>query len=519
MKNLFVLLFIIVASNYLHSQNIMISNVGNPNEPSIMLDPKNVNRIVAGCNINGYFYSNDTGRTWTRSTLSSTYGVWGDPTIAVDTSSNFYFFHLSNPPSGSGNWIDRIICQKSTNNGVTWNNGTYTGLNGAKKQDKQWCAIDRKNNNLYITWTQFDNYGSSSPLDSSTILFSKSTDGGATWSAAKRINKKAGDCIDGDNTVEGAVPSVGPNGEIYVAWAGPDGLVFNKSTDQGNTWLSQETLVNTIPGGWDYSISGIDRCNGLPITTCDLSNGPNRGTIYINWSDQRNGVSNTDVWLVKSTNGGQTWSAPVKVNDDNSNKQQFFTWMTIDQANGDLYFVFYDRRNYADNNTDVYIAQSKDGGNTFINQKISEAPFVPVSSVFFGDYTNIVAHNGVIRPIWTRLNNGQLSIWTDLLKSSNITTATQNILLDESAGFKSFPNPSNNIVYVSYKLHSFAMVNLSCYNQEGQLVKTIIKNKKTGTGKYVETVDINKFKLKQGIYLLKLQIDNKIKTIQQVVVE
>jgi hypothetical protein len=519
MKKLVVLLFSVITSIHLHSQNIMISNVGNPNEPSIMLDPKNVNRVVAGCNINGYFYSNDTGRTWTRSTLSSTYGVWGDPTIAVDTSSNFYFFHLSNPPSGSGNWIDRIVCQKSTNNGITWNNGAFAGLNGTKEQDKQWCAVDRKTNNLYITWTQFDNYGSSSPLDSSTILFSKSTDGGATWSAAKRINKKAGDCIDGDNTVEGAIPAVGPNGEIYVAWAGPDGLVFNKSTDQGNTWLSQETLVNTIPGGWDYSISGIDRCNGLPVTTCDLSNGPNRGTIYINWSDQRNGVNNTDVWLVKSTNGGQTWSAPVKVNDDNSNRQQFFTWMTIDQANGDLYFVFYDRRNYADNNTDVYIAQSKDGGATFVNQKISESPFIPNSSIFFGDYTNIVAHNGVIRPIWTRLNNGQLSIWTDLLKSSNITTATQNVFLDESVGFKSFPNPSTNVVYVSYKLHSFATVNLSCYNQEGQLVKTIISNKKKSLGKYVETIDLSKYKLKQGVYLLKLQIDNKIKTIQQVVVE
>ena len=139
----------------------------------------------------------------------------------------------------------------------------------------------------------------------------------------------------------------------------------------------------------------------MPITSCDLSNGINRGTIYINWSDQRNGTTNTDIWLVKSTDGGQTWSLPIKVNDDNSNKQQFFTWMTIDQTSGYLYFVFYDRRNYSNDSTDVYMAISMDGGNTFINRKISQSPFFPNEGVFFGDYTNITANNGVIRPIWT----------------------------------------------------------------------------------------------------------------------
>ena len=55
---------------------------------------------------------------------------------------------------------------------------------------------------------------------------SKSTNSGANWSSALRINKKAGNCLDEDNTVEGAVPCVGPNGEIYVLWSGPLGIVF-----------------------------------------------------------------------------------------------------------------------------------------------------------------------------------------------------------------------------------------------------------------------------------------------------
>ena len=77
-------------------------------------------------------------------------------------------------------------------------------------------AIDWNNINIYVTWTQFDRYGSADPLDSSIILFSRSLYAGQSWSTPIRINKVAGDCIDSDNTVEGAVPAVGPNGEIYV---------------------------------------------------------------------------------------------------------------------------------------------------------------------------------------------------------------------------------------------------------------------------------------------------------------
>jgi hypothetical protein len=196
------------------AQNIMISDQAFPNEPTIMMDPLHPEVIIGAANLNNYFISLDTGRTWTIHQLQSSLGVWGDPVIAVDTNSDFYFFHLSNPPSG--NWIDRIICQKTTDNGMNWSDGTYTGLNGTKAQDKHWCAIDRTDNTIYLTWTQFDDYGSKNPSDSSIILFSKSTDSGATWSPALRINKISGDCLDSDNTVEGAVPAIGPNGEVYV---------------------------------------------------------------------------------------------------------------------------------------------------------------------------------------------------------------------------------------------------------------------------------------------------------------
>jgi hypothetical protein len=113
--------------------------------------------------------------------------------------------------------------------------------------------------NIYTTWTEFDNYGSSSPSDSSRIRFSRTTDKGLTWSNAITVSDKSGDCIDEDNTDEGAVPCVGLNGEVYVSWAGPLGLMFDKSTDAGNTW-GVDKFVSSIPGGWDFSIPGISRC-------------------------------------------------------------------------------------------------------------------------------------------------------------------------------------------------------------------------------------------------------------------
>ncbi len=505
------LLFVLLNHLQLNAQNIMISNKNNPNEPSIIIDPKNPNVLIAGANLNNYYISVDSGYTWTENIITSSYGVWGDPVISVDTASNFYFFHLSNP--SSGHWIDRIVCQKSSDYGSSWSNGSFAGLNGNKAQDKQWCTIDRTNNNMYLTWTQFDNYGSSYPYDSSNILFSKSTDAGISWSDPIRINKRAGDCIDEDNTVEGAVPAVGPNGEIYVSWAGPNGLVFNKSLDQGNTWLNQEIIIDPLPGGWDFSISGISRANGLPVTTCDLSNGPNRGTIYINWSDQRNGLTNTDIWLIESTDGGLTWSMPKKVNDDNSNKQQFFTWMTIDQTNGYLYFVFYDRRNYSNDSTDVYMALSIDGGNTFINRKISQSPFLPDSGVFFGDYTNITVHNGVIRPIWTRLNNGQLSIWTDITRLSDFlsTSGIESPETNNGISFENYPNPTSDYEYVSFKLHTKAVINFSIYDINGNRIAEIIKNEIRDYGTYIEKISLSKLNINSGTYLLRLEIDGKIK--------
>jgi hypothetical protein len=173
--------------------NVNVWALGYINEPTICINPKNTSQMVGGANNNRYFYSGNGGLTWNTGTLTSPWGVWGDPVVIVDTSNTFYFFHLSYP-SSPGWWIDRMICQKSTNGGQSWTSGTFFGLSTyPKRQDKEWAVVNRTNNNIYVTWTQFDDYGTSNSLDSTIILFTKSTDHGLTWSQPKRISRRAGD--------------------------------------------------------------------------------------------------------------------------------------------------------------------------------------------------------------------------------------------------------------------------------------------------------------------------------------
>lgn len=503
-RKLLMLLFVLLqAAGFAQHPNILLGTLREPNEPSVYINPRNTDHIIVGANIYNYYLSSDGGYSWSDGRLfSPTLGVWGDPCVIVDTLGNYYFFHLSNPPGGE--WIDRIVCQKSTDMGVSWNDGAGIGLIPGKAQDKEWAAVNPYNNHLYVAWTQFDEYGSANPADSSIIRFSRSVDQGETWSEPVRISKRAGDCLDGDGTMEGAMPAVGPEGQIYLSWAGPGGIMFDRSLDGGDTWLDEDIFVSDQHGGWDFSIPGIYRANGFPVICCDNSNSPYRGTIYINWTDQRNGANDTDVWLVKSTDNGSTWSAPLRVNDDEPGKHQFFSWMAIDQTNGNLWFVFYDRRNYPDENTDVYIAFSGDGGETFQNFRVSESPFIPNPNVFFGDYNNIAAHNNVVRPVWTRLHNNQLSLYTAIVDSEIVKLADYQMMAPVAA-ISASPNPFSKSTAVSFKLREASTVSLTLYDQLGRKVAAVMDSRKLPAGKYIEELDLKSAGLSPGVYLLRME--------------
>lgn len=405
-------------SNY---QNIKIAEgeifQTGPCEPSIAINPTNPKNIVAGSVLDGYHYSMDAGKTWKSGVLTSVLGVYGDPCLLTNAKGDFFYLHLSNPDNlayASSDFLNQIVIHRSQDGGKNWNQGYGIGYNSPKQQDKAWAICHPKTGEIYVTWTEFDKYASKNKKDKSRIRFAKSSDNGVHFSKATSISDLEGDALDDDNTTEGAVPAVDLDGNIYVTWAWNKQLYFDKSFDNGLSW-HQDKILTDQPGGWAQNIPGIGRCNGMPVTVVDVSNSTYSGTIYVNWTDQRNGKNNTDVFLMKSSDQGLTWSPPLKVNQDKTRSHQFFTWMAVDAVTGYIYIVYYDRSRYKDNKVDVVLAVSKDGGNHFTNEIISDKPFTPATDVFFGDYNNISAYNGVVRPIWTRYDTGELSIWTALI--------------------------------------------------------------------------------------------------------
>lgn len=507
-KNLIPILFFLVFSYDSFSQylNYRIDgpNSDSPEEVTISINPANTDILAAGANIDHFYVSTNSGKTWVEKHMSSTLGVWGDPCVLFDSLGNLYYAHLSNPMSGY--WIDRIVVQKSKNLGKTWSNGVGIGLDEYPKvQDKEWLAVDLSQSkfkgNLYVMWTEFDEYGSTLPKDSSRIRFSRSTDQGETWSNAITISDRSGNCLDGDSTTEGAVPTVGPNGEIYVSWAGPLGLMFDKSTDGGITW-GKDIFVSEIPGGWDFNVPGIYRCNGMPITMCDISNSPYRGNIYICWGDQRNGTSDSDVFFTKSTDSGETWSVAKRVNDDNTTRHQFFPWMTVDQTTGNIWGVFYDRRNTAGVLTDVYVAKSTDGGENFENIQVSQSSFEPRASVFFGDYTNITAWGKNIYPVWMRLDD-TLSVWTAHLtdNATGIVNGTAAYVPDEFELFQNYPNPFNPTTTISYQLSEAAYVTIRIFDSLGNEIEILFSGSKTAG---VHEVNFDGKRFSSGIYMYRI---------------
>jgi hypothetical protein len=207
--------------------------------------------------------------------------------------------------------------------------------------------------------------------------------------------------------------------------------------------------------------------------------------VYIVFSDQRNGTDDTDVFIVKSTNQGSTWTSPAQVIEELSPAHQFFPWATIDPVTGIIYVVFYDRRYTAGDATEVFMAVSEDGGSTWSDFAVSATPFTPQVDVFFGDYINIAALNGRVYPIWTRMDSGDMTVWVALV---DIPTGVE--VADRPAGsgvelLQNHPNPFNPSTEITFRIPARSDVDLTIYDVEGRRVRTLVDGSLTRGSKRV----------------------------------
>ncbi|MFT5512370.1 MAG: hypothetical protein ACI8SE_000768 [Bacteroidia bacterium] len=379
-----------------------------PNEPSICISRSNPNAIVAGANIANHYWSSNNGASWKNGILKSTYGVWGDPVLHSDADGNIYFVHLSRTSGKNKGYgfIDRIVIQTSTDDGETFSNGAFTGLNEPKMQDKPWISTDdfssQFKGNAYLTWTEFDKMNSKKKRDQSRIRFSASSDIGQTWSEAITISDSVGDAVDDDHTLEGATTAVGVNGEIYCVWAGHHKLYFDKSVDGGKTWGTDKVIFNQ-QSGWAMDIPHVFRSNGMPFLVVDNSASKYTGRLYLVWGDNQTG--DADVFFSYSDDEGANWSAQKRVHSDpkGNGKSQYLPNMAIDQTTGQIAIAYYDRR-WSENNTftDIFVSVSTDGGAQFDDYRFNNIITGHIGKeMFSGDYIDIDFHDGKIAAIWS----------------------------------------------------------------------------------------------------------------------
>ena len=387
-----------------------------PSEVSVAINPARPENVVAVSFRRGEPASDfahvsfDGGTTWVSVAGPNPEArTQGDDGVVFDASGRLYWSYLSftglgrDRPESAANGI---FVNHSEDGGRSWSAPVpvVDHINTVSPfEDKPYLAAS-DDGRVYVAWTRFSKYGSADPRDTSHIYFSLSENGGESFAAPFRVSDEPGDAVDGDGTLEGVVPAVGVDGEVYLVWSGPQGLVFDRSTDGGWTF-GEDRVVGPHPGGWDLDVEGLGRGNGMPVTGVDRSDGVFRGSLYVTWADDRHG--DPDVFVVSSRDGGDTWADPVRVHADpaGNGAVQFFPWMAVDPVDGSVNVVFYDRNALQGTSTRVTLVRSTDGGASFESYPVELDPFETNPDVFFGDYIGIAARGGRVVTTFTHFTS------------------------------------------------------------------------------------------------------------------
>jgi hypothetical protein len=398
--------------------------VADQHEPTLAVNPVNPDNLIAaakdwrtGPKQVWYYRSTDGGRTWADGHLQSLpteLPNQSDPVITFDASGTAYFAFIDYNQNDFS--VGGIAVARSTDGGQSWGRPVLVSANTEDVfNDKEWIAVDRSRNpatrgNVYVTWTLFRRI--SPNRERGDIVISRSTDGGRTFSGPQVVS------LPGQTDNQGSWPAIGPNGEVYVLYYNDtptgeaDALYVARSTDGGQSFpqVRRATSVRRPPSPLPGSQF---RLFVLPAMAID----PRNGTLYVTWNDYRSGDS--DVLLVSSTDGGQTWSSPQRVNDDPPmpRHDQFFPTIAAG-SDGAVHVLWLDRRDDPANKRYApYYARSTDGGRTFSpNIRIAGAdsnPDIGFEGVLIGDYIalDVSSDGGRVFAAWVDTRGGDQDIY------------------------------------------------------------------------------------------------------------
>ncbi len=356
------------------------------NECSISVDPTNTSKMVVGWRQfdsvssnfrqGGWGYTTDAGVTWTFPGVLEDNVFRSDPVTDSDETGAFFYLSLL-----------QTFCEnmyRSTNGGQSWTELQPTGL--AEGGDKQWFTIDKTNGPGHGF-----QYQSSDGINCSGggVQFQRSTDGGITWQSPIVIPHGPT-----DGTLD-----VDSNGNLFIGGEGSTFYCVRSSNAQiGSQTPTFDQQVPVSMGG-DLSGGGINPAglDGMLFLAVDHSGGSTNNNVYMLASVVPPGQSTTEVMFVRSTDGGLTFSAPLRINDDVNHQSKWHWFGTFSVApNGRLDAVWYDTRNAA-NNTDsqLFYSFSTDAGvtwsaNVAVSNSFDPSQGYPNQSKI-GDYITIVS--------------------------------------------------------------------------------------------------------------------------------
>jgi hypothetical protein len=183
------------------------------------------------------------------------------------------------------------------------------------------------------------------------------------------------------------------------------------------------SVVDTHVGGFDFIPPQPDRSvDSEPGLVWDRTGGPHNGRVYLVYTfEQKNESDNTDIYVRYSDDGGATWSAGVRVNDDVTTNSQFLPKISLDPTTGNLAVVWHDSRldlgaggpgdtnRLPNDDAQLWGAFSTDGGVSFTkNIQISAGTSNSHDSgngIDYGDYIGLSFFGGIAHPAWADNSN------------------------------------------------------------------------------------------------------------------
>ena len=391
------------------------------NEPSICVDRNNPSRMSIGwrqfnsvtSNFReaGFAYTTNGGTRWIAPGVLQNNVFRSDPVLNSDTSGSFFYLSLLQ------NFFDDLW--RSMNGGQSW-----TALAPADGGDKQWFTIDNTNSSghgfQYQCWsTDGNNYGGRQ--------FTRSTNGGLTWMNPINI----------PNSPRWGTLDVDSNGNLFIGGV---------NLDTGRIWCVRSTnakngaVVPTFDQSTAVTLGGdivfAEPINpeglvGQVFLAVDRSGTSTNNNVYMLASVQPSGFTNgSEVMFVRSTDGGRTFSAPRRINDDPVNHAKWHWFGTLSVApNGRIDVVWYDSRNSPNNVTSqLFYSYSIDGGNTWSPNVAVSNPFNPFigypNQSKLGDYITIISDNASANVAYAATFNGEEDIYYVRIRPSSVLAET-----------------------------------------------------------------------------------------------